>query len=167
MTDPETMTAPENKETTTDPEKPKTKEQIAAEERIAAEKKRVEDEKNAIATSRSNSGLCPCMEICVDKELHCRDARKKLRVKRKDTAASCLCHCESVCVDDTLVETNFTRAISRPPYTNWSGILTCRPDSIYAARLTKTIDITHNNQAFIRGTWSSPEPDFWIGNILV
>lgn len=145
--------------------KPKTKEQIAGEERAAAEKKRIEEEKTAFADARKLAGLCPCIEVCYTKGQHRKDALKKLRTKTKDTGASSPCLCESVCVDGTLVETNFTRDISKPPYTTWNGTLTCPPDSLYASRLTKTTTLIHNKRELVRGTWTSPEPEFWLNNV--
>jgi len=86
---------------------------------------------------------------------------------------------------------SYVRELSKPPYTNWSGVLTCPDYSIYAERLTefkpevikesddkekvaalkeknqkKGVRFTHAGQDMVRGWWASPEPEFWLGRLV-
>jgi hypothetical protein len=168
----------------------KTKEQIERESEIAG-----------YVTSREESGVCACNEICVSQFIGRKDARKSIK-NDKEYKCKCECNCKTnpdikcfcynTCLDDKLGSTgSYVRELSKPPYTNWNGILTCPADSIYAERLTefkpevvkesddkekvaalkeknakKGVRFTHNGCGMIRGYWSSPEPEFWLGRLV-
>lgn len=168
----------------------KSKEQIERENEIAV-----------FVKSREEAGACPCMEICVSKFVGVKDARKSIK-NDKEYKCKCECECDKkpnikcfclkTCLDDKLGATSsFVRSISKPPYTNWSGVLTVPATSIYAASLTefkpqlvkesddkekvaalkernqkKGVRFTHAGKEMVRGYWTSPEPEFWLGRLV-
>jgi hypothetical protein len=103
------------------------------------------------------------------------------------------CFCYKTCLDDVLGTTSsYVRELSKPPYTNWNGVLTCPATSIYADSLTefrlenikesddkevkdKIIEknqkkgkkFVHKGQEMIRGYWISPAPEFWLNRKIV
>ena len=168
----------------------KTKEQIERENEVAGYVK-----------SREEAGVCACTEICVSKFVGRKDARKSIR---DDKAYKCKCECNCnvnpdtkcfchmTCLDDKMGSlSSYVRELSKPPYTNWNGVLTCPAGSIYAERLTefkpevvkesddkekvaalkaknqkKGVRFTHAGQDMVRGWWASPEPEFWLGRLV-
>lgn len=158
--------------------------EVKSKEQIEKEKK--EAEIAAIVKSREEAGLCACKEMCVAKVLGIKEARKTM----SDTKHKC--KCDETCLDDVLGTTsNYVRELSKPPYTNWGGVLTCPATSIYAERLTefkpqvvkegedaekvaalkeqnqkKGVRFAHAGQEYVRGYWTSPEPEFWLGRLV-
>jgi hypothetical protein len=154
----------------------KSKEQIEKEIEIAA-----------IVKSLEESGSCACKEMCVSKMLSLKEARKTMNDSKHK------CKCEETCLDDVLGTTSsYIRELSKPPYTDWNGVLTCPAASIYAERLTefrpekvkegddkevkdkikernqkKGLRFTHAGQEMVRGYWTSPEPEFWLGRLAI
>lgn len=154
----------------------KSKEQIERENEIAAIVKTLED-----------AGKCTCKEVCVAQVLGLREAHKTMA----DTKHKC--RCDEICLDDVLgATTNYVRELSKPPYTDWNGVLTCPSTSVYADRLTafrpekvkegddsekantlkeknqkKGVRFTHADQEYVRGWWASPEPEFWLGRLVL
>jgi hypothetical protein len=152
----------------------KSKEQIEKENEIAT-----------IVKSLEEAGKCACKEICVSTVLGVKEARKTM----SDTKHKC--KCDEICLDDVLGSTSsYVRELSKPPYTDWSGVLTCPATSVYADRLTefkpekikegadpekvaeqkeknqkKGVRFTHAGQEYVRGWWASPEPEFWLGRL--
>jgi hypothetical protein len=166
----------------------KSKEQI--------EKENKENEIARLVKSREEAGLCACTEICVAKELGLKEAKKDIKEKdkkaKKDHSGTDPCNCEKICIDAALgASSSYVRELSKPPYTNWSGTLTCPATSIYADSLTefkpqvvkegddkeikdkiiernqkKGVRFTHAGQEMVRGWWKSPEPEFWLGRLV-
>jgi hypothetical protein len=153
----------------------KSKEQIEKENEIAAIVKGLEE-----------VGACACKEMCVSKVLGIKEARKTMcDTKHK-------CKCDETCLDDVLGATShYVRALSQPPYTDWSGTLTCPATSIYAEHLTefkpekvkegddkeikdkiieknqkKGVRFTHAGKEMVRGWWTSPAPEFWLNRLV-
>jgi hypothetical protein len=153
----------------------KSKEQIEKENEIAA-----------IVKSLEEAGNCACKEMCVAKVLGIKEAHKTM----SDTKHKC--KCDATCLDDVLGTTsNYVRALSKPPYTDWNGVLTCPSSSVFADHLTefkpekvkegddkeikdkiieknqkKGVRFTHNGQEMIRGYWMSPAPEFWKNHLI-
>ena len=165
----------------------KSKEQI--------EKENKENEIARIVKSREEAGLCACTEMGVAKELGLKEAKKDIKEKDKKAkkeSGTDPCNCEEICIDAALGSTaSYVREISKPPYTNWSGVLTCPATSIYADSLTefkpqvvkegddkekvaalkernqkKGVRFTHAGQEMVRGWWTSPAPEFWLNRLI-
>lgn len=168
--------------------------EVKSKEQIEKEKK--EAEIAGIVKSREEAGLCACKEMCVAKVLGLKEAKKDIKEKdkkaKKENMGTDPCNCEEICIDAALgASSSYVRELSKPPYTNWGGVLSCPVTSIYAERLTefkpqvvkegedaekvaalkernqkKGVRFAHAGQEYVRGYWTSPEPEFWLGRLV-
>jgi hypothetical protein len=158
----------------------KSKEQIDKENEIAA-----------IVKGQEEAGACCCMEECVSKILMTKEAKKAVAKGTDSCPKDLVCKCPD-CMDAALGATSsYVRMLSKPPYTDWSGVLTVSATSIYADSLTefrpekikegddkevkdkimeknqkKGKKFVHKGQEMIRGYWMSPAPEFWLGRLV-
>ena len=164
------------------------------------EQSETETEIAALVKSREEASLCACTEICITKILSLKEARKTMNDTKHKCKCECDCNknpdtkcfCHKTCLDDVLGTTcSYVRELSKPPYTNWNGVLTCPAGSIYADHLTefkpekvkegddkevkdkikernqkKGVRFTHAGKEMVRGYWASPEPEFWLGRLV-